>query len=164
MNLQERELSVDNYRKLGLRDLEQLYTNRIIPHINESLTSISTLMNSGLEVKAITGLHAQATELLEQFVQVYTNHSAKEVTLISMLLNRKPAKLADLIPQLKDSHAQMRRLLTQISELGVECDKLHSCSYLHKLGYAYVSNLSQDISRLFFLEEEYLFPRLSLLS
>lgn len=164
MNLQERELSVENYRKLGLRDLEQLYTTKIIPHINESLTSISTLMKSGAEVKVVPGLHAQATELLEQFVQVYTNHSAKEVTLIAMLLNRKSEKLADVIPQLKESHSQMRRLLMQIGELGVECDKLHTCSYLHKLGYAYVNNLRQDISRLFFLEEEYLFPRLSLLS
>jgi iron-sulfur cluster repair protein YtfE (RIC family) len=164
MNLQERELSVDNYRKLGLRDLEQLYTLRIIPHVTKSLATICTLLRSGWDEHEIPEYLIHSTKLMQQFVQAYTDHSSKEVTLLSMLLNRQADTLSVVIPQLKESHNQMRQLLKQVSELGGACDNSGSCSSLHKLGYAYINNLRQDISRLFFLEEEYLFPRLSLLS
>jgi iron-sulfur cluster repair protein YtfE (RIC family) len=163
MNLQERELSVDNYRKLGFRDLEQLYTLRIIPHVTKSLITISSLLKSTWGEKEIPECHHRATFLVEQFIQLYIDHSTKEVTLLSLLLNRHGDTLSVVIPQLKESHTQMRQVLSHVSELALECDRNYSCSSLHKLGYAHINNLRQDISRLFFLEEEYLFPRLSLL-
>src|ERR1044071_9504532 len=113
MNLQERELSIEHYRKLGLRDLEQLYTHKIIPHITQSLNTISALLKAGAEEKEMPAFHVRAVSLMDQFVQLYTDHAAKEVTLLSLLLNRKAGTLTAVIPQLKESHEQMRRLLAE---------------------------------------------------
>lgn len=163
MNQQNRELSVENYKKLGLRDLEQLYTLKIVPHLNKSLDTICTLLKSDVVEKKVGKYHSRAVSLMNQFTQLYRTHSTTELTILTALLARQENDLSVSVAELKESHRQMRKLLEQVSELAEQCTLSPDCSSLHKLGYAYTNNLMQDISRLFFLEEEYLFPRFPLL-
>lgn len=163
MELQVGELSVENYKKLGFRDLEQLYMRKIIPYLNKSLETAFTLLESKPEGKDIPGQHIVAGILAREFLLAYNNYSAKEITLFSALRARQTDKVLIDIPQLVESHQHMLHLLEQIDKLSEQCTNSQSCSPLHKLGYAHINNLRQDVSRLFFLEEEYLFPRLPLL-
>jgi iron-sulfur cluster repair protein YtfE (RIC family) len=163
MHLQDRELSVDNYRKLNLRDLEQLYALRIVPHLNKSLDTICTLLKSNDQQKETPEYHARATALVQQFTQLCMSHSSKEMVILSALRTHQANDLSTPILELKKNHQEMRQILHQVSELTAQANGSPGCSALHRLGYAYLNNLRQDISRLFFLEEEYLFPRLPLL-
>jgi len=163
MHLPEKELSVENYKKLGLRDLEQLYTVQVIPHLNKSIETINTLLGSEPGTTKTSEENKLAVSITRKFLVLYNNHAEKEIQLLSNLGTRHTDKVLTDIPKLIKSHKQLLQMLEQISELAEQRVDSESYSPLHKLGHAHIHNLKQDIARLFFLEEEYLFPRLRLL-
>jgi iron-sulfur cluster repair protein YtfE (RIC family) len=163
MNMPERELSVENYKKLGLGDLEELYAVRVIPYLAKRLETIRVMLAPAQDKKDTMEQHALLVLYTQQFIQLYNSHTEKEMALLSALRTRQTGKALADVPQLLEGHREMRRLLMQISDVAEQCLNLNGCSSLQKLGYAHINNFRQDITRLFFLEEEYLFPRLPLL-
>lgn len=164
MDLLVGELNVENYKKLGFRDLEQLYTQRVVPYLNKNLEAACTLLESNLDEKDLSGRHQLASSLAKQFLVVYNIHAAKEISLFNALRGRKTDKIRTEIPKLIESHKQMSYLLEQINKISDQCNSSETCSAQQKLGYAHINNLYQDVSRLSFLEEEYLFPRIPILN
>jgi iron-sulfur cluster repair protein YtfE (RIC family) len=163
MNLPEKELSVENYKKLSLGDLEELYERRVIPYLEKSLQTICAMLESEQNNKEIREQQQLMIVLTQEFTQLYTIHSEKELAFLSALRTRQTGKALSNVSPLVENHVQMRRLLTRIIDVAEQCLKLNDCSSVQKLGYAHINNFQQDITRLFFLEEEYLFPRLPLL-
>jgi DNA-binding transcriptional MerR regulator len=167
MNFSEKELSVDHFRKLGLSDLEQLYTLKIIPFMQSSLETACLLLESDQEGKEIPAQRQKGIALAKKLLSLYSDHTVKEASLITALrtrqIKRESAEMAEKIAHLKKAHQQMRICLDQLNALSEKCSASDECTSLHKLGFAHLNNLGQDISRLFFLEEEYLFPRLPVL-
>lgn len=164
MNLAEREFNADQYKKLGLGDLEQLYTARITPFMVNSLETACLLLESETDEDEARAKNRAIISLARKLLATYTEHSRREVSLIAALRTRQIKRGSDKIiaeiHALKEGHRQIRNYFEQLNAFSEKCNAAESCDALHKLGFAHINNIAQDISRIFFLEEEYLFPRL----
>ncbi len=164
MNLQSGELNFENYKNLGLPDLEQFYTLRIVPHLNTTIETACALLETKPGEHGDAEQYMLACRLARQFLQTYNDHSTKQLSKFAAMRAKQSDHVLSDVPKLLESHKEMCQLLDQINELSEKCNNSQACSPLQKLGYAHINNLRQDVSRLFFLEEEYLFPRLHLLN
>ncbi len=164
MNLHAGELSFENYKKLGLPDLERFYALRIIPHLNTTMEAACALLESKPGEKGTAEQYVVVCSLARQFMKEYNEHSSKQLIMFEAQRTKQTDHVNIDVPKLLESHQQMCRILDQINELSEKGINSQAYSPMQKLGYAHINNLRQDVSRLFFLEEEYLFPRLHLLN
>ena len=163
MNLAEKEFNADQYKKLGLGDLEKLYTIRITPFLDSSLETACLLLESESDEAGSPEKNRAVTSLARKLLASYTEHSRREISLITALRTRQIKRGSDKmmaeIHRLKEGHRQIRNYFEQLNAYSEKCNASESCNALHKLGFAHINNIAQDISRIFFLEEEYLLNR-----
>jgi iron-sulfur cluster repair protein YtfE (RIC family) len=105
--------------------------------------------------------------VLEEIVNLRAQlaaHVEKEKQLLFPLFQASGSRDDSIKPLLKDlryEHRKMEELFTRLSHLTNEYNGESSAAPSQKLAYAQLNELEQDFNRAIFVEEEYLFPRLS---
>src|SRR4051812_48227353 len=84
MNFLSKEPSIEQYKKLGFRELEQLYTERMIPFLSNSLETACLLLESEAE-KQSTKEHLAIITGARKLLTFFTAFSLREVALFSVL-------------------------------------------------------------------------------
>ncbi|MDQ3110608.1 MAG: hypothetical protein M3R17_12005 [Bacteroidota bacterium] len=166
MNLNdERMLSVENYKKCGLAELERLCSKKIFPGLNKMLETTSELLESIPDDHRNPEEHAALTKHVHELLELCKDHNAKEIMLINSFRTGKKqknsSKASEVIPKLVNDHRRLQNLFQRLEQLSDQYGNNSKQTSLHRLVYARINNARQDMARMFFLEEEYLFPRLT---
>ncbi|MEO5643729.1 MAG: hypothetical protein ABIQ40_02405 [Bacteroidia bacterium] len=164
MNFSGELLNAEKYKRLGLKELEQLYKNTIFPHLNNGIETTCELFESIRDEDKFREDGAIALSLIQEVHQLYNAHYINVTQLLTFFIeknvNRESAVSQLTIPQLISDHHRIQDVFKTINRLSNQLGNDFQRTSLHRLAYAHINNISQDVARVFFLEEEYLFPRL----
>ncbi|HTL82191.1 MAG TPA: hypothetical protein VL651_10825 [Bacteroidia bacterium] len=156
-----------SYPDLKMKDLVKLIREEYVPAIRESFSTIITLLGSAHIVEPSEEEVNYILHHVQRLAEEFRVHAETEDTKLFPVkhflytddhhLDREAGRL--LQESLKE-HARFRFEMSNIRNLSAEYHCEVTSSPSHKLAYAQLSDLEQDMKRLFFIEEEYLFPKL----
>jgi iron-sulfur cluster repair protein YtfE (RIC family) len=155
--------------KLNGNDLLNLISSEFHVGMNESFTSVSQQLEIARKLEAIDEELEFSLVSIKKIREKFLEHMQKEERLLFPLLS-SPRKsktslngengIGEFIAELKEEHTWIRKQFDLINKAThhYECDTDSTPS--HKLAFAQLNDLEQDFKKLFFIEEEYVFPRL----
>ncbi len=154
------------FENLDCEELFDLISEQFHSEMKESLAIVNmqleTVLKSGK--KEIGGAVTTIQSIREKFLEYIDmeNHLLFPLLPINDKKHidvKEEKNLAEFISDLKERHQGMKKQFQQIryTTNGYKCDIDSSPS--HKLAFTQLKDLEQDFNHLFFVEEEYLFPR-----
>lgn len=158
-----------NYAQLPLKELAALIAKDYQPSLKESMNTILVQLDAAHSIepgkKEITTARAFVSRVSEIFFQ----HAGKEERLLFPLCSTATEKrasgrdikeLVQFIAELKSEHKQITEEIDNIRALTNTYNYEPLASPSQKLAYAQLNEFEQDVNRLIYIEEEFLFPRL----
>lgn len=155
--------------KMGGMDLVHLISNEFHSGMNESFITVRQQLETAKKLQAEDEEMEFSLEKIKKIQEKFLEHSQKETRLLFPLLNSSKSKksfmkeeenIGEFVEELREEHEWIKKQFNLIRSAThhYECDVDSTPS--HKLAYAQLNDLDQDFKRLFFIEEEYLFPKL----
>ncbi len=155
-----RELNVENFKNLGRHNIAQFYNERLFPRFNNELEdAYKHLQLFSASHKAPEGYN-KVIELAHQIIQQFSIHTTKEIKMLMVSSIQDKEKIAAEKKELLKEHRIIQSLFEELNKLSISLRSIPEMPSTFRLADARFNNLRQDFSLLFFLEEEYLFPRL----
>lgn len=160
------------YNRLNTRELVTLISRDYHPALKDALDSVIVQMEAAQKVEAGDQKVKKALASIKLFRDLFSAHSGKEERLLFPLVNNPTEKklsgndISEIREFLGELKAEHRRMEDEIDRIRIYTDHYSSepsASPSHKLAYAQLNEFEQDFNRLVFVEEEFLFPRLSLI-
>lgn len=162
----------NNYSRLPLKELAVLIATDYHSTLKESMETVLVQLEAAHKIdpqnKDLTKAHAQVRLIREFFLQ----HAGKEERLLFPLLNassekrpsgRDAEEVRQFVQELKVEHRQLMTELVRMRSITNTYNSEPAASPSQKLAYAQLNDFEQDVNRLVYIEEEFLFPRVLLL-
>lgn len=164
----KRPSNINDYTKLSIQELLEIVATDFHKGMRETFATVN------LQLEIAHKLEPREEELefawasLKEMERDFIQHISKEEQLLFPILTHPkkrqalPEEAKELnyfISNLKAEHALLKTQIAQIKRITNNYAAEPSFTPSHKLAYAQLNDLEQDFNRLFFVEEEYLFPR-----
>lgn len=161
-------LTINDYTKLSTKDLLNIVSTDFHPGMRETFATANLQLETAHKLEPLEEELEFAWVLLKEMKKNFLQHIEKEKQLLFPLFSATKKRqriqdeeneLEDFIGNLKAEHMVLKKQISAIRKAtkNYTTEPTHTPS--HKLAYAQLNNLEQDFNRLFFVEEEYLFPR-----
>lgn len=160
------------YNRLNTRELVTLIAADYHPALKDALDSVIVQMETAQKVESGDQNVKKTLATIRLFRDLFLEHSGKEERLLFPLVTNPADKkmsgndvseIREFLAELKSEHRRMEEEIDRIRIYTDHYSSEPSASPSHKLAYAQLNEFEQDFNRLVFVEEEFLFPRLSLI-
>lgn len=158
-----------NYSLLPLRELAILISDDYHAKLKEAMETVLVQLDAAHHIDAEKKELGLAHDFIIQIRDFFLQHAGKEERFLFPLLNNESGKrpsgrdteeLRRFINELKAEHRQLMTQLTKLRSLTNTYNATPMASPSQKLAYAQMNDFEQDVNRLIYIEEEFLFPRL----
>ncbi|CAN5229837.1 hypothetical protein BH09BAC5_BH09BAC5_12430 [soil metagenome] len=155
-------LTVDNFKNLGKHNLSRFYKERLFPKLNAELAEACRQMEMVSNSGSTPDGYDEAINTSKEILKLFSVHSTHELKFISQIsaTDSQIETIQVEISKIKKEHKKIQSLFEKLTDIANKFRLIPGISPYVKLADAHFSNLKQDFALLFFLEEEYLFPRL----
>lgn len=160
-------MNTTDYSEMKASELAKLIREECVPGINDSFESILVHLRSAHVVEPKEEEVNYILQHIERIYREFKTHADKEdihLLPVKHLLytddHHKDAAAKKILDDCTREHAHFRNEIRNIHKLSESFHCEVSASPSHKLAYAELGVLEQDMQRLFFIEEQYLFPKL----
>ncbi|HEU4716571.1 MAG TPA: hemerythrin domain-containing protein [Bacteroidia bacterium] len=158
---------MQEYSKLNPVELKEVIVSKFHETIRDTIGMAETQLAAAGKIEKTEEVEV-VMNFLEKLKHSFEQHAMREERLLFPLLSlesreeaiREIEEIGTFISELKKEHENMERELDLIKMAtnNYQCDPMASPS--HKLAYAHLNDVGQDFRRMFFIEEEFLFPRI----
>ncbi len=157
------------YAKFSIQDLLETVSNDFHASMKDTIATVLVQLETSHKLEPQEEELEFALQALKEMEQKFNEHILKEEFLLFPLFNIEQKKrgtaqqlygVEEFIRELKYEHEWMKDRFARIGKATHHYQCPMSATPSHKLAYAQLNDLEQDFTRLFFVEEEYLFPRL----
>lgn len=158
-----------DYSRLPLRELAVLIAQDYHSSLKEAIDTVLVHLDTAYSIhssdKKLVRIRALASRIREMFVE----HAEKEERLLFPMLladtdkrftGRDIQEFRLFLGELKAEHRRLGEEFTNVRDLTNNYNFEASASPSEKLAYARLNEFEQDLNRLFYIEEEFLFPRI----
>jgi iron-sulfur cluster repair protein YtfE (RIC family) len=164
----KRALNTSDYTKMSIQDLLNVITNDFHNEMKETFETVNLQLTTAYNLEPREEELEFACVTMKQTEKKFVEHIEKEEQLLFPLFSISKKRknnsadgidLEEFIDGLRSEHNWIRQQIGQIRKATNNYKSEPAFTPSHKLAYAQLNDLEQDFTRLFFIEEEYLFPR-----
>jgi iron-sulfur cluster repair protein YtfE (RIC family) len=157
-----------DYAKLSIGDLLRVISDDFQKEMVETFETVNTQLKTAHKLEPLDEELEFALVTSQQVEEKFMELINKEEKFLFPLLTfSKKKQVADeeksdfnsFISALKTEHQNLKKQFSLIRKATGNYNCEPSFTPSHKLAFAQLNDLEQDFNRLFFVEEEYLFPR-----
>ncbi|HET6989768.1 MAG TPA: hemerythrin domain-containing protein [Bacteroidia bacterium] len=161
-------LNTNDYAKLSVENLLDIISDKFHKEIQETFDTVNLQLKIAHKLEPLEEELEFALVMVGEIEKKFTEHIEKEEILLFPILGVTKKRTGvygeendteEFISDLKSEHDILKTQFSQIRKATNQYTCEPSSTPSHKLAYAQLNDLEQDINRLFFVEEEYLFPR-----
>ena len=169
IQVMKRIMNSREFEKLNGSDLLHLISTEFHAGMREKLETVNMQLATADRCEPENEELEFTLATLKSINEKFLEHVGKEERLLFPLISIARKKesvesekknVAEFIVELKKEHNWLKNQLQLIRKATNDYQCQINSSPSHKLAYAQLHDLEQDFNRAFFVEEEYLFPRL----
>lgn len=171
LNLNQKMKQTSNssdYAKLKTGDLLDVISNDFQKEIVETIETVNLQLKTAHKLEPFDEELEFALVTSQEVEEKFTELISKEEKFLFPILRTSKKRVQgedekidfrSFISSLKEEHQKLKKQFSMIRKAthNYNCEPSYTPS--HKLAFAQLNDLEQDFNRLFFVEEEYLFPR-----
>jgi len=155
------------YARLSVQELLDLVSGQMHDGAKDAMDTALVQLETAHKLEPNDEALEFAMVSLKTMQEKFNAHSGKEERLLFPLFKNGRSRnealkngVENFVAELLQEHDWLRTRLDWISRATRKYQCEPTATPSHKLAYAHLNDLEQDFNRLFFVEEEYLFPRL----
>lgn len=155
---------------MNARELSAHLKQILFPRMREALDAVTLQLDVAQKLDQKDQDLAGVIQLVLKIKQEFVSHLEKEENLFFPIIHSETtdvsslishAELTEFISELKTEHEQNRSTLNSLRRMTNQYQFPSSAPPSKKLAYALLNDLEQDFNRLYYIEEEHIFPKVS---
>ena len=169
INSMRRTINSTEFEKLNANELLDLISSDFHSATSEKLATVNLQLETAHKCDVQDEELEFALRTIKNVRKKFEEHVGKEERLLFPLLSvhKKKHNIPDntkdvtgFIAELKEEHQWIKNQFSLMRKATHEYQCPIDSFPSHKLAYAQLNDLEQDFNRLFFVEEQYIFPRI----
>jgi len=165
----KRTVNTGEFENLNSNELLDLVSTDFHSATRETLDTVDVQLQTAHKCDPKDEELEYAWTVIKTMRGKFEEHVRKEERLLFPLLtvskrksinSNEAREVVDFIGELKEEHQEIKNQFVLLRKATHEYECAVDSFPSQKLAYAQLNNLEQDFNRIFFVEEEYVFPRL----